>query len=95
MPDPASRSIHVSAPGKLMLLGEHAVVHGRPCLVTAMDARLHMTLALAALGDETFTVHAPDVDVAHVQGRLAEALAGGAGAGARDAFHRERAGRVR
>jgi len=77
VPDPANRSIHVSAPGKLMLLGEHAVVHGRPCLVTAMDARLHMTLALAPPGDETFTIEAPDVDVAHVQGRLSEALAGG------------------
>lgn len=34
------RMIEVSAPGKLMLLGEHAVVYGRPCLVTAVDRRL-------------------------------------------------------
>lgn len=32
--------IKVSAPGKLMLLGEHAVVYGFPSLVTAVDERL-------------------------------------------------------
>ena len=32
--------IKVSAPGKLMLLGEHAVVYGYPCIVTAVDKRL-------------------------------------------------------
>jgi len=34
--------ITVSAPGKLMLLGEHAVVYGYPCLVTAVDKRLYV-----------------------------------------------------
>ncbi|MDH7476116.1 MAG: mevalonate kinase [Microgenomates group bacterium] len=34
--------IKVSAPGKLMLLGEHAVVYGYPCLVTAVDKRLYV-----------------------------------------------------
>lgn len=29
-----------SAPGKLMLLGEHAVVYGYPCIVTAISERL-------------------------------------------------------
>lgn len=32
--------VKVSAPGKLMLMGEHAVVYGYPCLVTAIDRRL-------------------------------------------------------
>jgi len=32
--------VTVSAPGKLMLLGEHAVVYDRPCLVTAIDWRI-------------------------------------------------------
>lgn len=32
----------VSAPGKLMLLGDHAVVYGHPCLVTAVDKRLYV-----------------------------------------------------
>jgi mevalonate kinase len=36
--------IKVLAPGKLMLFGEHAVVHGRPCIVTAVDARMRVFL---------------------------------------------------
>ncbi len=35
-------SVKVSAPGKLMLLGDHAVVYGYPCLVTAVDKRLYV-----------------------------------------------------
>lgn len=78
MTDPTLTTVHVSAPGKLMLLGEHAVVHGRACLVTAVDARLHMTLALEATsGDPRFTIRAPDVGVEHVQAPIAAALAGG------------------
>lgn len=73
----SAQMIHVSAPGKLMLLGEHAVVHQRPCLVTAVDARLHMTLSLAAPGEDVFSVRAPDVGVEHVVGPLTEVFAGG------------------
>lgn len=69
-------SVQVSAPGKLMLLGEHAVVHGRPCLVTAVDARLHMTLTAAPV-DDVFTIEAPDVGVEGARRRMAEAFAGG------------------
>lgn len=38
------RSIVVSAPGKLMLFGEHAVVEGFPCIVTAIDKRMKVTI---------------------------------------------------
>jgi mevalonate kinase len=69
------RTVRVSAPGKLMLLGEHAVVYGRPCLVTAVESRLHMMLT--ALEDDTFSIHAPDVGVDHLTGHMASAFAGG------------------
>ena len=35
-----------SAPGKLMLFGEHAVVYDYPCLVTAVDLRIEVTATL-------------------------------------------------
>jgi mevalonate kinase len=62
-----------SAPGKLMLLGDHAVVYERPCLVTAVDIRYQatvtktsdsiieiMTPALAAQG-ERYTVDRSEI----------------------------------
>ena len=81
--------IRVSAPGKLMLLGEHAVVHHRPCLVTAMDARLYLKLELTEPGDDTFTVYAPDVGVDGSQGRL-DGVPGRARARAGHAIYRAR-----
>lgn len=45
-----SPKITASAPGKLMLFGEHAVVYGRPCLVTAVDLRVSVTVELNTTG---------------------------------------------
>jgi mevalonate kinase len=36
--------ITASAPGKLMLYGEHAVVYGSPCIVTAVDQRVRVSI---------------------------------------------------
>ncbi len=38
-------SFKASAPGSLMLLGEHAVLQGQPALVCAVNRRIHVTLA--------------------------------------------------
>lgn len=51
----------VSAPGKLMLFGEHAVAYDKPCLVTAVYQRMQATVAL--LNDAEFQLDAPDVKV--------------------------------
>lgn len=53
--------VNVSAPGKLMLFGEHAVVYDHPCLVTAVDQRIKLTAEI--LETEDFELNAPDVDV--------------------------------
>jgi len=53
------KSIEVSAPGKLMLLGEHAVVYGYPCIVTAVDRR--MRVSVTANPSNKVEIEAPDV----------------------------------
>jgi mevalonate kinase len=53
------KKITTSAPGKLMLCGGYAVVHGRPCVVTAVDQRLYVTIEKN--GDDQFHLEAPDL----------------------------------
>lgn len=55
------KQITVSAPGKLMLLGEHAVVYGQPCIVTAVGQRMKATVELT--DEPIFQLDAPDVQV--------------------------------
>lgn len=49
--------ITVSAPGKLMVMGEHAVVYGHPCIVTAVSERLQVSIEETNEGK--ITVDAP------------------------------------
>src|SRR5688572_29300492 len=58
-----SQKITVSAPGKLMLFGEHAVVYGRPCIVTAVGQRMKATVEL--IDEPIFHLEAPDVSVSN------------------------------
>lgn len=53
------KKIKTSAPGKLMLFGEHSVVFGHPCIVTAVDRRLSITIE--ENGEELFILDAPDL----------------------------------
>lgn len=43
-------TVTVSAPGKLHLAGEHAVVYGKPAIVVATSLRLYVTLGASAKG---------------------------------------------
>ena len=49
--------IVASAPGKLVLLGEYAVLEGAPALVLAVDRRAHATLA--SLDDDCWEIVSP------------------------------------
>jgi len=60
--------IMVSAPGKLILLGEHAVVYDRPVIVTAVDQRLFAEVSISDESD--FVLDAPDVNVIGYQKNL-------------------------
>jgi len=51
--------ITISAPGKLMLMGEHAVVYGYPCIVTAVSERL--AVSMEETQDNKITIDAPQV----------------------------------
>ncbi len=53
------KKVKTSAPGKLMLFGEHSVVFGQPCIVTAVDRRLSITVE--ENGEEVFVLDAPDL----------------------------------
>src|SRR3989338_3396929 len=46
--------VTVSAPGKIHLLGEHAVVYGKPALLTAINRRLTVTIVP---GDNKTVIH--------------------------------------
>ncbi|MBU0619297.1 mevalonate kinase [Patescibacteria group bacterium] len=56
-----SASINVSAPGKLMLFGEHAVVYGYSCIVTAVDQRVYVKAGFN--GKDELVVNAPQLGV--------------------------------
>ena len=49
--------IKASAPGKLMLFGEHAVVYGYPCIVTTVSSRIYVEVEKS----EQFKIDAPQV----------------------------------
>ena len=62
-------TIIASAPGKLMLLGEYAVLEGATALVAAIDRRA--TVRISPLEYDEIRVHAPDLELDAV-GRMAD-----------------------
>ncbi len=64
------KKITTSAPGKLLLFGDHAVVHGHPCIVTAIDQRVFVTVEKRS--DDLFVMQASDVEITHYQKKLHE-----------------------
>ena len=63
-------TVTASAPGKLMLFGEHAVVYGHPCIVTAVDKRMRVRVGFNGKG--AIVVHAPQLGMDHYHKRMAD-----------------------
>jgi phosphomevalonate kinase len=66
-------SVVASAPGKIVVSGEYAVLVGAPALVAAVDRRTVCTLTDATSGGWRFTSHGLAADVTH---SLAELVTG-------------------
>ena len=49
--------VKTSAAGKLMLLGEHAVVYGYPCLVTAINKKI--TVSIKKIPSQDIQLNSP------------------------------------
>jgi mevalonate kinase len=64
------KKITVSAPGKLMLFGEHAVVDGHPCLVTAVNQRMYTTVEF--LDEGNFELDAKEVEIRNYKKPISE-----------------------
>ncbi|MBP9718892.1 MAG: mevalonate kinase [Candidatus Levybacteria bacterium] len=60
--------ITVSAPGKLMLFGEHAVVYGKPCIVTAVNQRMFVMAEQTTTNELLFD--AKDVGIKNYKKRI-------------------------
>jgi mevalonate kinase len=56
------QSVSASAPGKIILFGEHAVVHGQPAIAVPLTSVKVTVAGAPARAGSGITLHAPDID---------------------------------
>lgn len=60
--------MRASAPGKLVMAGDYAVLEGAPAVVVALDRRAHVQLGDS--DDDAFCIDAPDLGIHQARGHL-------------------------
>lgn len=53
MNEDSNKIVTARAPGKLMIMGEHAVVYGYPCIVSAIDKYIEVKLTKSEVPEDT------------------------------------------
>ncbi|KAL2151871.1 hypothetical protein VTH82DRAFT_5055 [Thermothelomyces myriococcoides] len=62
---PMMPAFMVSAPGKVIMFGEHAVVHGKAAIAAAISLRSYLLVTTLSKSKRTVTVKFPDIDFDH------------------------------
>ncbi|KAF2441222.1 mevalonate kinase-like protein [Karstenula rhodostoma CBS 690.94] len=55
----------VSSPGKVIVYGEHAVVHGKPAIAAAISLRSYLHVSFLSKSHRTVTIRFPDIELEH------------------------------
>lgn len=62
---PMAPAFMVSAPGKVIVFGEHAVVHGKAALAAAISLRSYLLVTTLSKSQRTVTLNFRDIGLAH------------------------------
>ncbi|KAK2608715.1 Mevalonate kinase [Conoideocrella luteorostrata] len=62
---PMAPAFMVSAPGKVIVFGEHSVVHGKAAVAAAISLRSYLHVTTLSKSKRTVTLRFPDVDFVH------------------------------
>lgn len=62
---PMAPAFMVSAPGKVIVFGEHSVVHGKAAIAAAISLRSYLHVITLSKSKRTVTLRFPDIDLIH------------------------------
>ncbi|CAK7220541.1 Mevalonate kinase [Sporothrix curviconia] len=62
---PMMPAFMVSAPGKVIVFGEHSVVHGKAAVAAAISLRSYLLVTALSKSKRTLTLRFPDIDMSH------------------------------